>query len=73
MTEHVGLSLPPCSELEAARLERGWTIDDLARRSGYAPNTVLRCLHGKNVHLVTFLCIADALGFEFVMARKPAA
>jgi transcriptional regulator with XRE-family HTH domain len=30
------------SQLRAARIARGWTIRQLARKCGYAPNTVQR-------------------------------
>jgi hypothetical protein len=62
--------LPQCDLLDARRREMGWTIDVLAQESGFAPNTILRCLHGKNVRLETFVIVASTLGLRIDVRLK---
>lgn len=67
------LTLPPAADLEARRIELGWTMEVLADRTGFCKNTILKCLHGGSVRLETFVVVADTLGFQIVVIRKDAA
>lgn len=44
------------------RLERGWTLDELAERSGVSRRMVVNVEQGANTSLATLLRLSDALG-----------
>ena len=47
--------------------EQGYTLDQLAKRSGLAPGTVSNMLQHGNPHLLNFLAVAGAVGLKIVM------
>jgi predicted transcriptional regulator len=51
------------SQLEKRRREIGLSVTELGKLAGYHDNTILRVLHGKNVHWHTLRDVANALGF----------
>lgn len=73
MTHGIAIVLPHCETLNERRVALGWTIDDLARRAGFAVNTVRRCLEGQNVRLESFLIVAVTLGLELEVRVPPKA
>ncbi len=52
------------AQLDARRKTLGWSIENLAARTGYHPNTILRVLHGSDMRLRTLVDIAGALGLS---------
>jgi transcriptional regulator with XRE-family HTH domain len=58
------------TQLDARRKELGWTVYAIARKSGYAENTVLRALHGRNVTVSTFQAIAIAMGLNLELTHR---
>jgi hypothetical protein len=57
------MDLPIASQLEARRVELGWTIRRLAAQAGYPETTTGNVLLGRNVRINTFRDHAQALGF----------
>ncbi len=49
-------------KVEELRLERGWSMQELAMRSGLALNTVNNIEHRSSGNVKTFAAIARALG-----------
>ena len=41
-----------------------WTYQDIAIKSGYHKDIVLRAIHGRNVGVIAFVDIVTAMGLE---------
>lgn len=60
-------ALALAQQLEARRVALRWSVEFLAGRAGYHPNTILRVLHGQNSRVRTLQDVAGALGFSVVL------
>ncbi len=60
-----GRSVQPDSErIRSLRIERGWRIEDLARKAGYSLRSIQNAEAGKRIDLTTLTVIAEALGVQ---------
>lgn len=57
-------------QVRSARRARGWTQDELGKRSTVAPGTVGRIEKGLNVRQGSLRAVLDALGLEALAERQ---
>lgn len=46
------------------RKSKGWTIPELAHRSGLSPNTISNVERGSNCTILVFDSLVEAMGYE---------
>ncbi len=55
---------PDGASIQRLRIEKGWRVEDLARRAGCSLKTVENVEKGENIYVYTLKRIANALGVE---------
>jgi transcriptional regulator with XRE-family HTH domain len=65
---------PDGKKIQQLRSERGWTVEDLARKAGCVPKSIYNAEQGKNIRRPTLAEIAAALKVEpkdLIQAEQP--
>ena len=57
---------PSVATIRRLRLERGWRVEDLARKAKCSVKTIENVERGQNVYVFTLTKLADALGVSYV-------
>lgn len=52
------------------RKSKGWTILELAHRSGLSPNTISNVERGSNCTILAFDSLVEAMGYELEILKK---
>ena len=52
------------------RKSKGWTIAELAFRSGLSPNTISNVERGSNCTILVFDSLVEAMGYELEILKR---